>query len=635
MGRENKRLPPAQIPSEQLARLEAFYRDKRFSELIQQGEKLALAHPGSPLLWNVVGSANMALRQFEEARACFTKALALRPDYPDALNNMGLVLRELGLFGEAIAPLKRGVELAPYRTELLSNLGIAYRDAGSKEEARDCLTRAIALDPRYAFAHQNLGVLHQDLGQRDEAIRCFSRVLAIDPTNDRARALRLIEQAHICDWEAMAEDLPRLSEIGIAGDPIPPSILINIDDNPERNFVRAERYAHANYAVVQSTARTPPTARPQRLRLGYFSADFHEHATMHLMARLFELHDRERFEVRAFSFGPETGDAMRVRAKGAVDRFYDVRALAQQQIADLSRSEGIDIAVDLKGDTTDSRFGIFALRPAPIQIAYLGFPGTMGASFIDYIIADRTVLPERNQHFFTEKPIYLPHSYQANDDTRPISDTPMTRAGCGLPENAFVFCSFNNSFKITPAEFDVWMRLLRQTEPSVLWLLRTNRWAEANLKREAAKRGVDPNRLVFAERVHSATNLARQRLADLFLDTFACNAHTTASDALWAGLPVLTKPGKAFGARVATSVLKAIDLPELIASSVDEYEALALGLAREPARLAAIKQKLVANRLSSPLFNSALFTRHIEQAFDAAYQRYLEGKAPDVIEISA
>ena len=623
----------AQIPPEHLQRLESLHRDRRFEDLAKQAGELTRAYPQSPLLWNILGSAHMSSRRFESARRAFEKAIALRPDYPDALNNLGLACKALDLREQAINALERAVALKPNSVEMLSNLGVAYGEAKRREESLDCLTRAIALNPNYAFAHNNLAVLFQELGRREDAIRSFDRVLELDPGNDRARTLRLLEHASLCDWDAMAPDLPRIPSLGITGEALPPSLLINIDDEPARNLVRARRNVEAIYPDRPARQHTPPPTRPARLRIGYFSADFFDHATMHLMGRLLELHDRQRFAVHAYSYSRETADKVHMRAKASVDVFRDVRELSDEEVADLAERDAIDIAIDLKGDTTDARFGIFTYRPAPVQIAYLGFPGTMGSRAIDYIVADKTVIPEADQIHFAEKPIYLPHTYQANDDKRPIADLPSTRADVGLPENGFVFCCFNNSYKITPREFDVWMGLLREVDGSVFWLLRSNPGMESNLKREAAKRGVDPARLIFAEFKPPAENLARLRLADLFLDTFACNAHTTASDALWAGLPVLTKPGNGFGARVAASLLKAIALPELIAPSVEDYEALTLALARDPARLAAIKLKLAENRLSAPLFNSTLFARHIEQAYDAAYQRYLEGKAPAVIEI--
>jgi predicted O-linked N-acetylglucosamine transferase (SPINDLY family) len=370
------------------------------------------------------------------------------------------------------------------------------------------------------------------------------------------------------------------------------------------------------------------------LRIGYFSGDFFDHATMYLMAKLFESHDRARFSLHAFSYGPRKQDAMRARAEAAFDAFHDVRGESDEAIAQLVRSEGIDIAVDLKGHTTDGRLGVLAYRPAPLQMTYIGYPGTIGAQFIDYIVADQLVIPESQRAHYSENIIYLPHSYQVNDNTRAIAERAPTRAEASLPDGVFVFCCFNNTFKISPAEFDIWMRLLARVDGSVLWLLEANRWAAENLRKQAQRRGIDPARLVFAPRASVAEHLARHRLADLFLDTFSYNAHTTAADALWAGLPLITKAGEGFAARVGASLLSAVGLPELIATHAATYEQLALDLATNPDKLAAIKAKLAANRLTTPLFNTERFARHLESAFDKAYARYLRGEAPSDLVIT-
>jgi predicted O-linked N-acetylglucosamine transferase (SPINDLY family) len=347
------------------------------------------------------------------------------------------------------------------------------------------------------------------------------------------------------------------------------------------------------------------------------------------MAEIFERHDRSRFEVTAFSFGPEKQDAMRARVSKAFERFVDVRGLQDAGVAALARKLSVDIAVDLKGHTEDARPGIFAQRAAPVQVAYLGYPGTMGAGYMDYIIADATVIPEAHKEHYTEKVVWLPDSYQANDSTRPISSRTYSRGLEGLPETGFVFCCFNANYKFLPGTFDAWMRILKHVQGSVLWLIEDNAEAVANLRKEAVRRGVDAGRLVFAGRLPQAEHLARQRLADLFLDTLPCNAHTTTSDALWAGLPVLTRSGETFAGRVAASLLKAVGLPELVVATQEAYEALAIALASDPARLAAIRRKLSAARLTSPLFDAARFAHNIEAAYVAMHERHLAGALPD------
>jgi protein O-GlcNAc transferase len=368
--------------------------------------------------------------------------------------------------------------------------------------------------------------------------------------------------------------------------------------------------------------------RHDRIRIAYLSADFQNHPTAYLAAGWFEAHDRSRFETIAVSFGPDTNDDMRQRLRGVFERFIDAQSLTNRQIAERLRALEIDIAVDLKGYTTNSRAGIFALRPAPIQVGYLGYPGTMAASYMDYILADEVVIPSDHAPFYTEKIVWLPGTYQVNDRARRISDQTPSRAELSLPDEGFVFCCFNNSYKIRPAIFDIWMRLLRQVEGSVLWLFEENGSAAQNLRLEAERRGVAPERLVFAPHVPAAEHLARHRHADLTLDTLPYNAHTTASDSLWAGVPVLTCLGTTFAGRVAASLLKAIGLPELITTSLEDYEALALRIAREPDLRAALKQKLARNRDTFPLFDTARFTRHTEAAYTTMWERHQRGEPP-------
>jgi predicted O-linked N-acetylglucosamine transferase (SPINDLY family) len=381
---------------------------------------------------------------------------------------------------------------------------------------------------------------------------------------------------------------------------------------------------------------SPPKAsvRPSKIRLGYFSAEFQDHAVMFQLARMFELHDRTRFSIHAFSFGPTQTSPMRTRLTDAFDSFHEVSAMDSRAIADLARAEGIDIAIDLMGYTGRARTEIFALRPAPVQMLYMGYPGTMGAPFFDYLVADPIVIPEEQRRYYAEKIIWLPDSYQANDDHRRIASKIPGRTDMGLPEQGFVFCCFNNPYKITPAEFDIWMRLLARVDGGVLWLFEANRNVEENLRREAAQRGVDPARLVFAERMPHAEHLARLSQADLFLDCFRCNAHATASDALWAGVPVLTVPGHGYAARVGASVSHAIGLQDMVAATCEDYERLAFELASDPSRLADVKTRLAHNRATMPLFDSGRFTRHIESGFETAFDRYWNGLDPDHIEVS-
>jgi predicted O-linked N-acetylglucosamine transferase (SPINDLY family) len=372
-----------------------------------------------------------------------------------------------------------------------------------------------------------------------------------------------------------------------------------------------------------------PTQTPARLRIGYFSGDFHSHAVMRLIVKMFELHDRSSFEIQAFSFGPNEDDEMHQRLIKNFDSFHDVRDMTDEGVAELARREGIDIAVDLTGYTQYGRSGILAYRAAPIQVSYLGYPGSMGADFIDYLIADSTLIPEENQKFYSEKIVYMPDCYQVSDNSRPHPATDISRAALGLPETGFVFCCFNNSYKITPREFDIWMRLLGQVEGSVLWLLQSNQWAEENLKQEAQTRGIDPGRIIFSSKCGYSEYLARLTKADLFLDTFNYNAGAVANDALWCGLPILTRQGQSYVARMVSSLLNAIDMPELITTTETDYEKLALDLATSPKKLKSLKAKLARNKDNTPLFNTEQFTSNIERAYAEMYNRHVNGEKPE------
>jgi protein O-GlcNAc transferase len=587
----------APIPQVQLQKLIALYNKGRLDEVVVQGEALVKKFPRSFVGYNILGVANARLQRHDRVIECLTKALKIRPDYAEGHNSLGVI----------------------------------FKDLGRRHEAVNCLNRALRLKPDYVEAYHNLGNTLIKLDRHSDAIDCFTKVLQINPDDAQARTARLFLRAYKCDWEAIDTDAEAIPSLGVSGPAITPFSLLCLEDDPARHGIRSERYAFRKYGRQKPHSFSRPRVKPDRLRIGYFSADFHSHAMMHLMAKLFEVHDRGRFVLHAYSYGPKNEDAMKERLRGAFDVFNDAQSLSDEQVATLARNESIDIAVDLNGYTSNARSGIFAYRAAPIQINYLGYPGTLGSPFIDYIVADKTTIPEKKREHFSEKVIYLPDCYQVNDNSREISNLPMTRTEMGLPEEGFVFCCFNNTQKILRREFNIWMRLIGNIDGSVLWLLKSNKWAEANLRKAAQARGIAPERLVFADWRPPSEHLARHRLADLFLDTFNYNAHTTASDALWAGLPVLTKIGQGFAARVAGSLLGAIGLPELITNTDDEYERLALQMASDPDRLLALRSKLEKNRDVTPLFDTELFARHIEDAYQQAYQRYFEEKDPDVI----
>jgi predicted O-linked N-acetylglucosamine transferase (SPINDLY family) len=603
----------------------------------------------------------------EEALASYNQAIAVRPDYAEAHCNRGILLQELKQWDAALASYNRCIEIDSGFYQAYFNRGTLLKQRGRSDAALASYDQAIEINPDYADAYGNRGVLLADLKRWDAAFASFDRAVALKPDfvevyGNRAEALMQLSQfqaaianydraiilkpdfsfpfgmrrhakMHICDWNGLESDVERLIA-GLEADatvspPFP--ILALLDSGPLQHktaqiWVREE---HPIDGSLPAILKHPPR---EKIRIGYFSADFHNHPVAALMAEAFEAHDRSRYETTAFSFGLDTQDDMRKRMKRAFDRFIDVREKSDQDIALLARSLGIDIAVDLAGYTGGSRTGIFALRAAPIQVNYLGYPGTMGAEYMDYLIGDRTVVPEAHQCHYTEKIVYLPDSYLPHDSSRTISDTVFTRAELGLPPTGFIFCCFNNSYKISPGTFDSWMRILSRVENSVLWLSQNNPTAAGNLRQEAARRGVDGQRLIFANRMPSLQeHLARHRAADLFLDTRPYNAHATAIDAIWAGLPMLTCIGESFPGRVAASLLTAVGLPELITSTAEQYEKLAVHLATNPQRLAQIRQRLASNRLQTPLFDTRAFIRHLEAAYARIHERYQANLLPEHI----
>ena len=544
---------------------------------------------------------------------------------------MGVTLQDQGKLEEAIEAYNKALAIKPDYAEAHSNMGVTLKDQGKLEEAIEAYNKALFIKPDYAEAYNNMGNALKDQGKLEEAIEAYNKALVIKPDYESARVQKLHQKAHICDWNSMTADRTLIPELGTTIKHVPPFALLSLEDSPERHQIRSKIYSAAKFPQKLLPGQVKPSQKPKRIRLGYFSSDLKEHPVAYLMAKMLEQHDRDQFEVFGYSLNGNQQSDMRQRLSQSFDSFADVQGMSDRDVALQAWQDGIDIAIDLNGYTQYNRTGIFAYRAAPIQINYLGYPGTLGADFMDYIVADKFLIPEANQKYFNEQPLYLPHTYMPTDDTRELSQKPISRKDVGLPDDAFVFCCFNNNYKISPAEFDIWMRLLSKVEGSVLWLRKSNNVSHLNMKKEAKKRNVDPSRLMFADRVPMDEHLARHRLADLFLDTFAFNAHTTASEALWAGLPVVTKVGDGFAARVAGSLLNAIRLPELVTTTEEDYEELILELATNPAKLAKVKDKLATNRLTQPLFNTELYTKHLENGYQQAYQNYFDGKSPKTI----
>ncbi len=579
-----------------------------------------------------VGRANVLLQQKrrDEALAACDKALSLRADLAEAWLCRGGILLQFRQHDEALADYDKAIALRSGLATAWLGRGLCCAALGRFEEALAAYDKALELHPELPDVWLGRGQVFAELRQYEEAFAAYDQAFRIKPDQPEVEGIRLHMKQLLCDWSFLDDDISYLLDALRAGQPAsPPFPLLAIPATAE-DQLRAARRHHAD---LQSFAPlwSGRARAHDRIRVAYLSSDFREHPLSYLAVGLFEMHDRSRFEITGIGYGrPEQPEsALRQRIRTAFEHFIDADRRSDRQVAELLRDFEIDIAVDLNGITQNARPNILARRPAPIQVAYLGYAGTMGADHIDYIVADRTVIPEDQVAFYSEKVVWLPDCFMATDDRRAIAERAPTRGECALPEHGFVFCSFNNSFKISPDVFKIWMRLLLAVPGSVLWLSAHAPAIVANLRREAQACGVEPERLVFAPRVGAMDDhLARHACADLFLDTLPYNAHATANDALWAGLPVLTCLGTTFAGRVAASLDRAVGLGELVTHSLEEYEALALKIAREPALLAALKAKLAANRTTHSLFDTARFTRNIEAAYLTMWQRHAGGEPP-------
>jgi protein O-GlcNAc transferase len=574
-----------------------------------------------PVLSNNLGLSLQEQGETVEAEASFRKAIAQQPGMVEASANLGDLLSRQQRFGAAVHAYEQAVARMPGAAALWQNLGLCRHRMGALTLAHADLQRASELDPGNPRILVNLAAVLLAQQREADAAPLVGRALALQPDLSEAQSMLLYICQHLCQWE----DLDRLFEQQRAAirdpavPPVVPHSLIALPFTPPELLMAARKW-------VQHRIRPAPVAPPtlsdfggDRLRIAYLGSDFREHALSSLLTEVIESHDRSRFEVIGYSFGPDDRSPARARFAAAFDRFVDVRAESFERTAARIRDDRIGILFDTSGYVVNARSEIFALRPAPIQINCIGFPGTLGADFFDYILTDRFVTPPDQQANFAERFMLLPHCYMPGDSKRVIGPVP-TRQQCGLPATGLVFCCFNAAWKIHPRVFDVWMRVLEQSEGSVLWLLDTNAQSRENLRKEAVQRNVAPDRLVFAPRVPLQQHLARHAVADLFLDTFPCNAHTTANDALFAGLPILTCSGVTFASRVSGSHLRAIGLPELVAQSLEDYESVALELATRPELLANYRARLAVNRHREPLFDTMGYTRALEHLLLSAWQ---------------
>jgi len=560
------------------------------------------------------------------------QAVAVTPGFAPLWMAYGNVLQGAGRSADALTAYDNALMLNPQYPEALINSGVLLRESHKHVEALDRFQRVLAFKPEHETALGNCGIILTEFKRSEEAVAIFKRLLAVNPRYDYGLGLLAYERLHACDWTDFASSVSQIMEGIRAGQRSCKSLpLMAFSDD-----VAAHQASSQMFAARFSTPRTPMWTgeryRHKKIRVAYVSPDLREHPVGHLMAGIFERHDKSRFETIAISLGIDDGSRLRGRMLPAFDHFVDARLMNSRDIAAKMREMEVDIAVDLAGYTADSRTDVFGYRPAPVHVNYLGYPGTMGTPFIDYIIADRFVIPSEHQAFYNEKVVYLPDAYLPTDAGLKIADRTPTRQECGLPDEGVVFCSFSHDYKISPPLYDIWMRLLHQVPGSVLWLMARSEVSQRNLRQEAANRGVDPSRLVFAGRVPMVEDhLARYRQADIFLDTHPYNAHTTAADALMAGLPVVTFMGGAFPARVAASLLHAIGMPELVADSPAGYEALALHLARNPQVLQHVKAKLASHRHTHALFDTDRLCQNLEAIYVSMWRQTELGEARDAL----
>ena len=580
-----------------------------------------------------LGVAFRNLRKLDEAVLVYKNALNIDPNYVKAHNNLGRIFTLLGEQLLAIECYEKAIAINHNYYKAHKNLGFSLLALGKVDKAVEFFLQSIAINPNYAEAHMNLGYAFKRLKQLAKAMECFERAYDINPDLDFILGDILNNKMHLCDWD----DLPNLLykiRLKIVNNEkvVGPFSLLGLIDEPALQKKAVETFVNHFYPKNHTLPPIKNYSNHSKIRVGYFSADFKIHPVATLTAELYEMHDRNQFEIHAFSFGPDTGDEMNRRIKSGVDYFHDVKSRSHKEIALLARSLEIDIAVDLGGFTARSRTDVFALSAGTIQLSYIGYLGTMGASYYDYLIADPIMIPEKNKKYFTEKILYLPN-FQVNDSKEQPPKITLNRKELGIPEKRFIFCCFNNTYKFTPSTFDSWGRILKQVDDSVLVIYANNEVSKTNLTKEITLRGVDPSRLIFGDRLARPEYLARYRVADLFLDTLPYNAGTTASDALRMGLPVLTLKGDSYPSRMAASIINAVNMPELITNTPDEYESLAIELAKNPQKFKMIKDKLAHNLSSAALYDTSQFTRNLESGYRAIYERSQRGLKPDHIHV--
>ena len=623
---------------------------KKYNEALASYEKALQIKPNHAYAHNNKGNTLKDLKRYNEAIESYDRALQINPNYADAYNNKGNALKDLKHYHEALTSYDEAIKIKPDHFDAYNNRGIVFNEIKSHEKALACYDKALQINPNYAYAHNNKGNTLKDLKRYEEAIVSYDKAIKINPNfadtyNNKGNALKDLKRYDealsnyekvvklkldfdyilgkvlhtnmiLCSWNNFDSLSKKISKaLNKNSKVIEPFFFLGLIDNPSASRLSSEIFVKDKIAKPSKIKPLAKYKNHKKPRIGYYSADFCDHAVLHLMMDVFRNHNKSLFDFFGFSFGPDKNDNWSNEVKNYFIKFEDVTKISDKEVADLSRKLEIDIAIDLTAFTSNSRSGIFSYRAAPIQINYLGYPGTMGAEYIDYIIADEVIIPKENLNFYSEKVLYLPDCYQANMSQKNISKKQFKRGDFGLPDNAFVFCSFNNNYKITPYIFDIWMNILKKVPNSVLWIFKSNETASRNLKRETELRGVDPNRIIFASYLPNDEHLKRISLADLFLDTFPYNAHVTASDAIRMGIPILTLTGNSFASRVGASILSCIGIKELITRNEREYQELGIDLALNTNKLHKIKKRLRDSLSKSSLYDSNLFTKNLENIY--------------------
>lgn len=600
-----------------------------FNKALSSFEKSILLNQNIPETFLNLGIALYKLNKLQESINAYNQCIELKPTFIQAHYNLGIVYSALGKNQKSINYYNEVLRLKPNHIKAINNLAIKYIELNKYEETIILLSKAIEINSNYALAYSNLGVAYLGLKNFESALISFSKAFSLDKKLISAGIQKFYLKKRICDWTEI-DEYKKLLEESISSDQAPPWQCLSMEDNPKNHLIRSSNYSKRFKLIGKNTKNY----LNKKLRIGYFAGDFHRHPGMINMSGIFKNHDKSKFEIYGFYYGQIIKDEMHFQIKKNFDKFFYVDQLDDEEIANLAKANKIDIAINRSGHTAKARAGIFGHKAAPIQINYLGYAGTLGQEGIDYIISDKFVIPRGYEKYYSEKIIYLTSCYYPRDNTRVIGKKKFYKTDYGINDDAFVFISFNNTYKISEEEFNIWMKILKKINNSYFLLLTNNEQMKVNIIKEAVKRGISSDRVRFLDYVNLEDHLSRHSIADLFLDTFNYNAHTSCVDSLWAELPVLTKVGKSFSARVCGSILEAFDLPELIAYNNDEYENKAIELALNKSKLEKIKLKIIDKKNNSSLFDIKNYTLKLEEAFEKAHLLRIENKLPDNFEIN-